>query len=787
MLVDRQLLRRVRSSRSSQRLGRWRALRALRHLETRSRKPRVGEAASYSLALAAHDSPIRDRAAGAILSLISEDPGASQVRDGIVAAWAETRSGRLAKILKETVLRPTPDSPHSTLTLLAFDPPHPVTSGQRASAVIDHLADGDSAIRSAARTVLEESTAGAVWNVIGRRWAAERTPDLRELLLLKHRVPDGPPDVRLLVRLLIGDSSIRSIGPDGIEMLRNASADPDVGEQAQATMLRLANRAAHTHLCLLALQGRDWAREVCIAAGYLPEEDHERALFLFLTEQWDRYEVLDFDSRLLGTAYEVVDEETRRRIRETAGRSSRTSALRVILGGNRSDRIRTLSETEIEFLLRQLEAAEDFAGIWRLAFELPLLSSLDAIRILRRQRWHPESMSDQSVFAVLIDASTHLGSSVLEQMRQELPIAVQRAVVTFNGRINALAFQTGTANLVIGSNQRRVGVWDMSTACMRSRHDGFNRSIGHLASLDDGTLLAAERTNNVHNTCQIWLKPPNMKFSPLGTHRGSITGLTPIGGSLIATGGRDSRIKIWNGTSRSIERELPLPDWPRSMHAFSTGGRIGVVHTGITIVNALTGSIGASAYPFERVPSGVAVAPDTEDLVIGFHNGSVIVMSTAGPQPRYTGRIRNPAHRVSALAALRERRLVLVGDRHGGTHVFAWPSRTHLGTLDGGEGVTSLTVSPTEGFMAIGHPNDQTTLWDLRVGSLPGLVARPLIETTPASLSVVDAALDARGLSPPVHTLLTAMRAALRHRFRHDIEIDRIAAIRAGRYDIAID
>jgi hypothetical protein len=62
---------------------------------------------------------------------------------------------------------------------------------------------------------------------------------------------------------------------------------------------------------------------------------HQRALFYFLTGQWEQYESLDFDHTLLRMVYEAGHEDLRKRIAEQARRAGRVDWVEVVTGGRR--------------------------------------------------------------------------------------------------------------------------------------------------------------------------------------------------------------------------------------------------------------------------------------------------------------------------------------------------------------------------------------------------------------------------------------------------------------------
>jgi hypothetical protein len=124
-----------------------------------------------------------------------------------------------------------------------------------------------------------------------------------------------------------------------------------------------------------------------------------------------------------------------------------------------------------------------------------------------------------------------------------------------------------------------------------------------------------------------------------------------------------------------------------------------------------------------------------------------------------------------------------------GTLVFtAWANRAVLGRLraEGGR-LTSLHVAPGGDFMAVGDSDSAMSLWDLRVLEVPLLLSRPFATALPVHLAAVAALLGDGGVPAEVGQALRFVQCVLEHRFRYDIELDELPAIRAGEFDIEVE
>jgi hypothetical protein len=77
-------------------------------------------------------------------------------------------------------------------------------------------------------------------------------------------------------------------------------------------------------------------------------------------------------------------------------------------------------------------------------------------------------------------------------------------------------------------------------------------------------------------------------------------------------------------------------------------------------------------------------------------------------------------------------------------------------------------------------------LWDLRVLDVPLLFSIPFIQSTPNHLAAVNVLLQNGSLPVPVLQSLRFVERILRHRFRYEIEIEQLATIKIGEYEIEI-
>jgi hypothetical protein len=108
------------------------------------------------------------------------------------------------------------------------------------------------------------------------------------------------------------------------------------------------------------------ALEIALAAGYAPRDANRRALFYFLTEQWEKYESLDFDQSLLKSAYQMQDDGLRARIAAVARKAGRGELVEVVSGGRQGLRLSQMTDQEWEAVLEVLVTSRRWEEMWRL-------------------------------------------------------------------------------------------------------------------------------------------------------------------------------------------------------------------------------------------------------------------------------------------------------------------------------------------------------------------------------------------------------------------------------------
>jgi hypothetical protein len=739
------------------------------------------------------DDPDIARGARTALRQLS-DPEAIQE---LCQAWMLARSGELAAALLETryVAAHGRARVFSALAVGRREELRDL-SPELGPHLLAALTDSDPAIAEQAALLvgeLQRSDTLAVLAVpICERWAASRSEPLGELVTRCRFVAGQPIGLRVLSALKSNQGEqLLDEGPEAVAPLARACDDGDaqVAANARTVLRRLRRPAAREAVCQLFLQHDNLtARDAALASSWLPKGAADRALFLFLSEQWDRYDNFDFDRRLLAAVHESASPEMKQRITEKLRTAGRPDFLSVLAGADYRARVSRMEPEEADFLVQMLTQHGEWKRLWNLVFELPLRSSVRVVRLLARQGWRPEREDERSTLLHLAELADERLVAAVDRHR-ELPPAVSRARVRVSGRVNDVAFSPARPLIAIGSGTRRVILWNYATGQIERSLGGFSHAIGLVAFAADDTLLAAERGRQTDRSRQIhvWYDAKRTARS----YRSVVTAIEPVAEGQVLLSFRDGRVALFDtGSARLVKEERFEKFWCRAVRVSPDRSRAALLHKGISVISLpeLTPLARTSSRDVRGVVSAAGFVNPAE-LVVGQFQGDLLVclqqqdwLLPAPPWGRHGGEIRS-------IELLRDGSVLLTASADGVVRFTEWRTRRVLGEVSAqGRRLTSLHVTPGGEFMVLGDSDKTMSLWDLRVLALPDLLSRPLATALPVHLAAINALADAPDLPEGLGPVLRYTRTALQHRFRYDIEVDELPpAIRAGEFDIEIE
>jgi HEAT repeat protein len=457
--------------------------------------------------------------------------------DAACAVWAATRHAALADVL--TARAWVASAPLDVRVLTALKMQRRELTAPLGPEVVAPLlaacSDDDSTVAQQARLAVGElanpETRVVLADTLCARWAETRAPQLADLMVQGHYVAQQPLAIRVLSALKTEQPHLlTALRAEVIEPLLQACEDSDASicAQARLTLQRLDTSEAREALCRFLIdQDHAIAREAALQGQYAPRDEYQRALFFFLTEQWERYDVLDFNRHLLSSLYASADPPLRQRLTEKLRLAGRTDFLTILVGSDTRSRAADMTPDETAVLVHMLVANKEWPRLWALVFILPLTWSMRIIQLLAQNAWKPEPGDGRATFEALITYAAPAAMVTHDDLRRAVPPAVQRARARVAGRVNDVAFSPVRPVIAVGTGQRKLVLWNFQHAQREQVLDAFDHSIGRVAFTHGGTLLCAERTQTAA-ACALhaWQEGKRWRLEQPGS---AVTALVPVG------------------------------------------------------------------------------------------------------------------------------------------------------------------------------------------------------------------------------------------------------------------
>ena len=646
------------------------------------------------------------------------------------------------------------------------------TDGQVRNTVVESL-----------RQVADQHFVNTAWAI----WATTRHTSLAALLTECGWVASAPEELEVLSALKAGRLEVVTAG--GVEvvtLLLQACEDADttVAGQAQLALQQLKNVEAQETLCRLVIQhDHPLARETAVAAQYAPRDKVQRALFYFLTDQWDKYENLDFDQSLLKAVYEVADRDLLRRLAERARRAGRAEWVDVVAGGRQGRRLGEMTDGEWEAVLAVLVKDGRWRSMWRLAQVAPPVWSVRLLRRLKRAGWAPEE-GERTGFAELVrlaenctGESPEIGVLVycLDTLKGHNH-AVRSLVISPNGRI-----------LASGSGDRTVRLWHLPSGQALKTLTGHTKGVNCMAVSPDGQVLA---TGSDDKTVRLWRLPDGQVLKTLTRHTSGVTCLTiSPDGRILVSGSRDKTVQLWNLPDGQVVNTLKGHTGPIKCIAISPNGWM-------LASGSLDGTVRLWSLPDWKAVrtledhrlsvNCLVISPDGRELAGGNYDGTVRLWRLPKGSPLKPLEGQGHTREVRCLAISSDGRVLASGGDDGTVYLWDFRERRVLRILKTYHfSVNCLAISPDGRVLTSGGYDNKVQLWELGSFDLSRLtVGQMRLKDLTGTREVLR-----DGRTSGVERLwLEFILALIRWHRRFDIEVEEMPRrITVGEFDIEIE
>ncbi|MFW6694008.1 hypothetical protein [Streptomyces sp. MAR4 CNX-425] len=634
-------------------------------------------------------------------------------------------------------------------------------------------------------------TGDALDRLVGQNgWIAARPPYVRARSALRAGRPDVLDDTEPTVKSL----------------LRIADGDRDRNLRARATtaLAGLGAREARKQVCVAAVDGgSEAALNAAVAGGYAPEDPGRRAVFLFLTEQFDAYGQVDFDGRLLRAAHEAAEPDLRARLAAVARRTGRLDWVRAAALDRSDERLAALSDDEWEISRAMLVSAGRWPDLWRLALAAPPLWAVGILRDLGSSGWRPLPEAERAAYAALVGLAERCDRHPADRLllHPEGDRAARALAVSDDGQV-----------LAAGDDNGVVTVWTLPEVRRLRRIEvrpGTVRSI----VIGDGTLVAAGsavmtswRLRDGAELARAWESRANLLLAPdgrtlfsmgyegkptvwespgLGKVRtaedfyGSLSNVVTTPGRELAAGLDEWGARVWELPSGHLLERIrgngPLALAPDGSLLAGTPRRQPpppVQFGDIALWHLPAGEAAGTLTGHEGNVTSLAITPDGSLLASAGREGTVRLWRLPSGEPagvldvhdRPVQWERWNKDEVGRLTITADGRFLIAGSHNGRLHVWRLPSGEPADSPEGlGAEITALTVTPG-GYAVAASGAGALRLWQPAV---LGHARAPSGRAGPAEVERLRTSAGVAG-----QPWVDLMERLIRIRHRHDVEID---------------
>lgn len=755
--------------------------------------------------------------------------------DRICAVWAATRHPVLTDLIRRKNWIASSPAQIRVLTALKLPAAEAILAGgpEIVDPLIESCEDADSEIASHARECLSHMKSPAAIDALCLRWVEKREATVAEALERAKYIARQPVSARVWTALKARRRElVTASGGEAVEPLIAAAKDldPSIAQEAAAALQELSDPPAQEALCRFVIDGEEAAaRSAAVAARYAPREPLQRALFYFLTEQWDAYESLDFDQRFLGRAYEAGNRKLRCRIAEKGRQCGRTEWLGAIVGARHDRRLSEMTGEEWEAAAAVLRENKRWEDSWQLAQVAPADWSVRLLMNLKDAGWRPPLEQDREAFVAL--------TRLIDGCCKEPPFLGRllrnaRLLEGHGDAVSCLTLSRDGLMLASGSHDHSVRFWNANEGALIQTLEGHTDWVDCLALSPDERVLASGSRDN---TVRLWRWPEGQLLHQLQGHTDDVRCLAfSRDGRVLASGGGDASIRLWSvPDGQPIARLAGHSDVVTCL-AFSPQGDViasGSYDNDVNLWKLTEAQPVATLKGHRAMVNCLVFTAEGQHLISGSKDRSILIRSLTDRTK--LRRLKGHRDDVTCLAISPNNTLLASASWDTTIRLWRLPDGELIDTLgasdtnDGHESwIGCLAFSPDGQVLASGGFDHTTRLWSLPGGAplktleghsdrvtdvrfspdgktlitasadrtirvwrseLARLRQLPVGRTTLEDFEWVESVLTNSRLSDAERGWIEFLCALMRARRRYDIEVGEAARISVGEFDIELE
>lgn len=303
---------------------------------------------------------------------------------------------------------------------------------------------------------------------------------------------------------------------------------------------------------------------------------------------------------------------------------------------------------------------------------------------------------------------------------------VGQPIIADDEEVWSLAFSPDNRFLASASKNQSIMLWDVETRlALGQLFRGHGDSVLAVAYSPDGTHFASAGGNiqgngqNEDDAIHLWDALTGQETAVLSGHVRYVTGLAySPDGKLLASGGADDTLRIWNTDNGENTHTIPLDNRSGFIAlAFSPDSQTVAVGSdlSITLWNAQTGeAVGTPLLGHTDTLQTLIFSPDGKILASGGFDNTILLWDVVGGQ--VLGQpLTGHNNVVTALAFSPDGRILASGSRDASIILWDTTTRQPIGDplLGHSKDINAIAYSPDGNLLASGSSDKTIILWNM--------------------------------------------------------------------------